>query len=419
MSKHKKERKIAAIKNGINRIEHIEMERSEDKQYKRLERVVYVLLWVIIAMIPVVGQLYEYLNGSDVTFEFNKVVKVWGFILPFFILFWLHDLFLIRLLLHRGAKTKVLYVAVTVAMIIGMISIISSPSKKHRHERTPEALEQVDNKVEVKIDSVVVVASGQNAEQGVNTKKTHRRGGPRGVKTMIILTNTIFALFAVSLNIAVKLYFRAMSSRRRIARLEAENTSTRLQFLKYQINPHFFMNTLNNIHALIDIDSAKAQNVVVELSKMMRYVLYEIDKDNVTLRQEVDFLNNYIKLMRIRLKDNVEITVDISNGNSDIKLPPLLFIPFVENIFKHGISYRELSKVEISLHLAGDKLVFRSKNSNHANHREDSHHGIGLENLRRRLDLLYGDEYQLTIREDSAIYEVELTLPVAVEENKE
>ena len=179
------------------------------------------------------------------------------------------------------------------------------------------------------------------------------------------------------------------------------------------------MNTLNNIHALIDIDSAKAQNVVVELSKMMRYVLYEIDNDNVTLRQEVDFLNNYIKLMRIRLKDNVEITVDISNGNSDIKLPPLLFIPFVENIFKHGISYRELSKVEISLHLAGDKLVFRSKNSNHANRREDSHHGIGLENLRRRLDLLYGDEYQLTIREDSAIYEVELTLPVAVEENKE
>ena len=76
------------------------MERSEDKQYKRLERVVYVLLWVIIAMIPVVGQLYEYLNGSDVTFEFNKVVRVWGFILPFFILFWLHDLFLIRLLLH-------------------------------------------------------------------------------------------------------------------------------------------------------------------------------------------------------------------------------------------------------------------------------------------------------------------------------
>lgn len=395
------------------------MERNEDKHYKRLERMVYILFWVIIAIIPVVGQMYEYLTGTDASFEFNKVVRVWGYVLPFFILFWLHDLFLIRLLMRRGAKPKVVYAVITLAMIIGMITIISSSPKRHRHERKQEQQEQVIENRAGGASGVVVGNTEQKTLVENEPHKPRHRGAPRGVKTMIILTNTIFALFAVSLNIAVKLYFRAMSNRRRIARLEAENTSTRLQFLKYQINPHFFMNTLNNIHALIDIDSAKAQNVVVELSKMMRYVLYEIDKDRVTLQQEVDFLHNYIGLMRIRLKENVDITVDMPVGVSDIKLPPLLFIPFVENIFKHGISYRELSIVEISLQLIGDKLVFYSKNSNYANCRNDSHHGIGLENLRRRLDLLYGNEYQLTIKEDSAIYEVALTVPVAGEWTKE
>lgn len=396
------------------------MEKSRDNHYKRLERVVYVSLWGIVALIPLIEQVYEYLTGADVAIEFGKVVRVWLFVLPFFVMFWLHDFMLLRLLIKRGAKFKVLYVALTIAMIVGINSAICLSHKWHRHERKGVDKELLEKNMP---DSAAVAQVAENAKieetnvsNGDKSEKVERRKerGPRGPINMFVVTNTIFALFVVSINIAVKLYFRGLSNRRRIARLEAENTTTRLQFLKYQINPHFFMNTLNNIHALIDIDAEKAQSVVVDLSKMMRYVLYEIDKDEVTLQQEVDFLNNYIELMRIRLRDNVKIDVAMPEGVDDVKLPPLLFIPFVENIFKHGISYREPSMASISLRVDAGYITFGSRNSNHANNREDAHHGIGLENLRRRLDLLYGEDYRLRtgITADGTMYEVELVIPI-------
>lgn len=370
------------------------MERKQDTDYKKVERVIYAALWCCVALIPLVVQGYEYMNGTDAEFEFDKAVKTWIAILPFFLLFWVHDLVLMPMLMRR--RRKWLYGVLTVTTITGMIAIMDMPRRAHRHERDNELRE-------------VIVT---DIDTGKEIRRFTRVGRPQPPFNMMLLMNVAFALFVVSVNIAVKLYFRALSNRRRIARLEAENTSTRLQFLKYQINPHFFMNTLNNIHALIDIDAERARDVVIELSKLMRYVLYEIDKDEVTLRQEVDFLNNYIELMRIRLTDNVKINVGLPDDAGDIKLPPLLFIPFVENIFKHGVSYREPSVIDISLRVdAKDGITFRSVNSNHAKSRGDSHHGIGLENLRRRLDLLYPGNYILEINNNGDTFETRLTIP--------
>ncbi|MDE6756245.1 MAG: sensor histidine kinase [Muribaculaceae bacterium] len=374
------------------------MERKQDTDYKKVERVIYAALWCVVALIPLVVQGYEYMNGTDAEFEFDKAVKTWIAILPFFLLFWVHDLMLMPMLMRR--RSKWLYGVLTVTAIAGMIVIMDMPRRAHRHERDNELRE-------------VIVT---DIDTGKEIRRFTRVGRPQPPFNMMLLMNVAFALFVVSVNIAVKLYFRALSNRRRIARLEAENTSTRLQFLKYQINPHFFMNTLNNIHALIDIDAERARDVVIELSKLMRYVLYEIDKDEVTLRQEVDFLNNYIELMRIRLTDNVKINVGLPDDAGDIKLPPLLFIPFVENIFKHGVSYREPSVIDISLRVdAKDGITFRSVNSNHAKSRGDSHHGIGLENLRRRLDLLYPGNYILEINNNGDTFETRLTIPAALQ----
>ncbi len=370
------------------------MERKQDTYYKKVERVIYAALWCGVALIPLVVQGYEYMNGTDAEFEFDKAVKTWIAILPFFLLFWVHDLMLMPMLMRR--RRKWLYGVLTMTAIAGMIAVMDMARRAHRHERDNELRE-------------VIVT---DIDTGKELRRFTRVGRPKPPFNMMLLMNVAFALFVVSVNIAVKLYFRALSNRRRIARLEAENTSTRLQFLKYQINPHFFMNTLNNIHALIDIDAERARDVVIELSKLMRYVLYEIDKDEVTLRQEVDFLNNYIELMRIRLTDNVKINVGLTDDVDDIKLPPLLFIPFVENIFKHGVSYREPSVIDISLKVdASDGVTFRSVNSNHAKSRGDSYHGIGLENLRRRLDLLYPDNYILEINNNGDTFEARLTMP--------
>lgn len=361
---------------------------------RRVERTVYVALWCAVCAIPLIIQVYEYLSGVDSEFEMNKVVKAWIAFLPFFVLFWVHDLLLMPLLMRR--RRKWLYTLLTIGFIAGMMVIMDLPHRTHRRERE-------------KIEKEVIE---RDIESGEVVNHYTRSGWSRPSINMFLITNIIFALFTVSINIAIKLYFRGLNNRRRIERLEAENTSARLQFLKYQINPHFFMNTLNNIHALIDIDAERARDVVVELSKLMRYVLYDIDKEEVTLRQEIDFLNNYIKLMRIRLTDNVVINVRMTADAGDIKLPPLLFIPFVENIFKHGVSYREPSVIDIALEVNdGGMVVFRSRNSNHAKKNGDSHHGIGLENLRRRLDLLYGDSYRLMTDDGKNIFYAELAVP--------
>lgn len=373
------------------------MEKKAERNYKRVERMVYIVLWVIVLLIPLVEQTYEYLNGTDEAFEGDKLLKTWLFMLPFFVLFWVHELLLMPLLMRRKGH-KALYVVLTVAAITAMIAVIDAPHKSHR------------KKEDSTLREVVVT----NVETGEEMKRFTTRGRKRPTFNMFQFTNVMFALFTVSVNIATSLYFRGLSNRRRIARLEAENTSTRLQYLKYQVNPHFFMNTLNNIHALIDIDAERARDVVIDLSKLMRYVLYDIDKDEVTLKQEVDFLNNYIALMRIRLTDNVKIQVTMPEGGEDVKLPPLLFIPFVENIFKHGVSYREPSVIDISLAVEdeGKRVTFRSINSNHGNKGGDRHHGIGLENLRRRLDLLYGDSYTMETNDRGATFESRLTIPV-------
>ena len=373
------------------------MEKSLETNYRRVERVVYLSLWGILLLVPLGVQGYECISGTDAEFDITGVLRAWVALLPFFVLFWVHDLFLIRLLFRKGWRS--IYLLLTAAVIAGTIVVIDLPHRAHRKEKEREVRE-------------VTVT---DAETGEVIRQFTRRGpwgGGSGV-SMFLITNVIFALFTVSTNIAVRLYFRGRNNRRRIALLEAENTSTRLQFLKYQINPHFFMNTLNNIHALIDIDAERARDVVMELSKLMRYVLYDIDRDKVTLQQEVDFLKNYIELMKIRVTDNVEIRVSMPAGVSDIKLPPLLFIPFVENIFKHGVSYREPSIIEVSIVAEDGKVTFRSVNSNHAKKvRDDRSHGIGLENLRRRLDLLYGDDYTLEIKDNGSTFVTRLTIPV-------
>lgn len=362
--------------------------------FKKLERKIYIGLWIVVALVPLLLQTYDHITGSDPEMEWDKVFKTWLAILPFFILFWVHDLLLMPLLMRR--KLKWLYFILTVGVIAVMMVILDAPNREFRRQREKQSKE-------------III---RDIETGEELEHFTREGVRRPPINMFLLSNIIFALFVVSVNVATKLYFRGVANRRRIAALEAENNATRLQFLKYQINPHFFMNTLNNIHALIDIDAEEARTVVMELSKMMRYVLYDIDKEEVYLSQEIEFLQNYIKLMRIRLTDNVEINVSIPENVGNIKLPPLLFIPFVENIFKHGISYREPSEIDISISVGEDGVVtFHSVNTKHHKKDTDNHHGIGLQNLRRRLELLYPGNYTLEVCDGTSTFETTLKIP--------
>jgi hypothetical protein len=212
-------------------------------------------------------------------------------------------------------------------------------------------------------------------------------------------------------NLGIKGYFKSRNDQKKLAALQKENLEQQLEYLKYQINPHFFMNTLNNIHALVDIDPSKAQETILELSKMMRFVLYEGDKSGVPLTKEFSFIRTYAKLMELRYTDKVKITVDVPNEAPDKTIPPLMLISFIENAFKHGISYQHDSFVDMKACIDGDYLLFTCINSK-AEKPNQEKGGVGLTNVRKRLDLLYDKRYKLDIKDEPDIYTVVLKLPL-------
>ena len=226
--------------------------------------------------------------------------------------------------------------------------------------------------------------------------------------------NILFALFMNGTNGGIKLLYQSLLDEQQMLRLKEENLRAEMTSLKYQINPHFFMNTLNNIHALIDIDTEAAKSAVIDLSKMMRYVLYDSEREMISLSADLQFLRNYIELMRIRYTDHVQITIDAPQTLPEkVAIPPLLLIVFVENAFKHGVSYNHPSYIHISLFYADKKLTAIISNSRNPQPTSPTRQGgIGLENVRKRLDLLYGPHgYSLDICQEEERYTVKLVIP--------
>jgi two-component system sensor histidine kinase AlgZ len=196
-------------------------------------------------------------------------------------------------------------------------------------------------------------------------------------------------------------------------KLKNEKAKTELLHLKSQVNPHFFFNTLNNLYGLVGIDTKKAQELILKLSDMMRYSIYEGEKEVVTLKAEVDYLNNYIELHKMRyhklidVKFEVEIEAEIED---DYKVMPLLFIILLENAFKHGVE--NLSKdayVYINIKAKDNKVFFEIENNfDQTLPKEDK--GIGLKNLKRRLELVYPKKHTLSFSTTENVYKAKLTL---------
>jgi hypothetical protein len=175
------------------------------------------------------------------------------------------------------------------------------------------------------------------------------------------------------------------------SKAELERAEAELQSLKSQISPHFLLNTLNNIYALTAIDSVKAQAALLELSKMLRYQLYEEFGSRVSVEREVEFLQNYVALMRLRLNQNVEVTTDFHLvPHKEMNVAPHIFISLVENAFKHGVSTTAPSHVHLRLDCDGQRLNFDCRNSYFPQHKLPSTSGgIGLRLVKSRLELSY------------------------------
>lgn len=197
---------------------------------------------------------------------------------------------------------------------------------------------------------------------------------------------------------------------RSIIRLKNEKAKTELLHLKSQVNPHFFFNMLNNLYGLVDKDSKKAQELILKLSDMMRYSIYEGDKETVLLSEEIAYLENYIELHKMRYHKTIDVKFNIEMKDNDYEIMPLLFIILLENAFKHGVeNLRENAFVCINLVAYNNEVDFEIENNFDVS--EDKHEeGIGLNNLKRRLELVYPKNHTLTISKMDNTYSAKLNI---------
>ena len=215
-----------------------------------------------------------------------------------------------------------------------------------------------------------------------------------------------FAIFAGG-STALALARKWFTADQKLQESEAARAKAELYNLRSQINPHFLLNTLNNIYALTAINQERAQDAIQQLSKMLRHMLYDNQESSVALSDELQFLENYISLMKIRLSANVDVTFTHNVDVPGVRIAPLIFISLVENAFKHGISPTEQSFVHIEINATDHDINCRIENSNHPKSSQDrSGHGIGLNQVQRRLDLAYPNHYKWVkgTNEDGTIY---------------
>lgn len=222
-------------------------------------------------------------------------------------------------------------------------------------------------------------------------------------------------VIVVILTYSLKYTLIAFITQNELLRLQKEKLQLELNALKAQVHPHFLFNTLNNLYSLTLKNSDKASEVVLKLSDIMRYVLYQANEHEVLLKKELDFIRNYMELQRIRYSDRFDISFQIEGDPDDIKIAPLLFIDFVENAFKHGLEKRfNDGYVQCSVIIQNNTIEFsviNSKSQGEEN-RSEIRTGIGLNNVRKRLDLIYPGHHTLTIRDMGEIFNVNLKLNI-------
>lgn len=227
-----------------------------------------------------------------------------------------------------------------------------------------------------------------------------------------IVELVIGTIYVIALVSAIKLTYDWMNEKKRNDDLQRIQLETELNFLKSQIQPHFFFNTLNNLYALVIKQSPNAANVVMKLSEIMQYVLYEVKEPKISLMKSINYLYSYLELEKLRYGDRVKSEISIDGNMDDIEIPPLLFLPFLENCFKHGTNHQEDIKVLIDFVVKDNFLYFTVTNNFVKNDEKTPAHGIGIKNVKRRLQLLYGSEYSLKTKSKGNEYTVNLKLPL-------
>ena len=416
---------------------------NKDKQQ---ETVIYLVLWGLLFMAPIMSLYIRTTNDTSLTFNWDEVLMVWREYGVFFAVFLVHNYLLAPLLVYK--QKKLIYFGIVIALV-GAFTFYQCQDRPERHaprmekmERPdraeppsrpegPEGMERPDRMERPELmEGPDHPEPPKFADDGAHRPHGPRHFRPNDHRPPVILSQhdvitVIILILMLGMNLGVKLYFKQKADQRHLTALEHKNLEQQLEYLKYQLNPHFLMNTLNNIHALVDIDPERSKEAIIQLSKILRYVLYESNHERVSVNKELEFMQNYTDLMRMRYGKKLQFTDTscqlVTPGTDQPQMiPPLLFISFVENAFKHGVSYQQPSFIEITGKRYKDKqehnrLLWSCRNSKHQKQQQmtvPQQGGVGMANVRQRLDIIFGNNYTLNVNETDNTYEVTLDIPM-------
>lgn len=362
------------------------------KRISLLEPFVIFIFWFVLFASPLLfGQFGE-------NIDWTHVFEVWKSHIPLLAMFLIHRFLLMPLLFFKGKK--IFYFGFAIILLIAGTAIIYAIERPN-----PQGLPPPPVRSERPMGNLP-----DRGFEGNMPPREHNVGNTKG-PIPSYANFLMLSILLMGFDAGLQISMRWANLEQEKFRLQKENVENQLAFLRNQISPHFFMNTLNNIHALVDIDADEAKDSIIKLSNLMRHLLYDSEEKQTTISKEVGFIKSYIELMRLRFTDKVVIDVDIPTVIPDKSIPPLLFTSLLENAFKHGISYDKESFIHVEISFTENQLTFGIENSNHSK-KADGHSGIGIENIRKRLDLLYDKAYSLDIVDDGGRFMVTLKIPL-------
>jgi len=365
---------------------------------KSIETIVFMVIWLGVFSFP----FFQYRVNNEV--NWGKVNSEWIRMASFFVIFILNAYYLVPTILFK--KKYLHYIGFTLLVILFIVGInfsmhyFLSPTQ-------PLSMPPMDlgpGMPPMELGSKMPAPMGYRVPLLPQQKSFF----------MFFADDLLVAILVVAAGTTVKMMSQWLNEEDRRKDVEKEQLKTELALLRHQVSPHFFMNTLNNIHALVDINTETAKDAIIRLSTLMRYLLYDTAHGQTSLKKEVEFIQSYITLMELRFSKKVTIKIEVPKNIPDIQIPPMLFISFLENAFKHGVSYQTASFVFFKLELIDKRLICNIKNSINKN-KEDfdkNHSGIGLTNIRKSLELLFEKDYVLDIIENNNQFDVNLSIPI-------
>ena len=341
---------------------------------------IHILIWIVLFSIP-------YFLSSG-TFEDHLIEFSWIPIIFYAISFYINYGWLADKLFHK--KERIIFICLNIALIliflvlnfILRITIFKHDIPPHMH-------------------------------------MPHRGPGGQPSMSLFMYKDIISYLIPVIFAVAIRATMRWSKAESLQKEAEKERLTSEIQHLKYQLQPHFFFNSLNNIYALVDTNPERAKENIHTLGKLMRYMLYESNTDKVLLSKEIDFMKRYIDLMAMRSSNKTSVSYQFPTLAQDVEIPPLLFISLIENAFKHGVSASKETKISFNLMLTNSNLYFVAENENLPKQSTDkSGSGIGLDNLEKRLKLLFPQKYTMTKKITDNIYWIGLSIDLTGNEHE-